>query len=267
MGLKCTDRETGQLLTRYELGALEEPLRQRFVAHLVECAFCHEEVYSMAPFMGALRQHREAVLRGEIPAATESIRATGPLPRPHRYWQQKPALAAATLVVAVALGVSAYFVSRWQAGGGGWGHESASIEWRGVRVSKAEFVAGTGRPVLRGPETASLFDSGMDAYQQNDFATAAERLEVVSRLEPEDQPAHFYWGVALLMGGKNREAVLVLRQTIRISSGSKIDAVRYYLAVACLIDNRVEEARSEIDAVIEIGGEHMRAAQELKSRL
>ncbi|MBI2841387.1 MAG: tetratricopeptide repeat protein [Acidobacteria bacterium] len=265
MGMKCTDPQTGHLITRYELGALEEPLRERFVAHLVECAFCHEEVYSMAPFMGVLRRHREAVLRGEIPAATESIHAAGPFLRSQPYWRRKPVLAAATLLVAVTLGVAAYFVTGWQRGG--WGHEGAAIEWRDVRVSEAEYVAGARRPVLRGAETAEIFDSAMDAYQQNDFATAAERLEVVSRLEPEDQPAHFYWGVALLMSGNNREAIQVLRQTLRISSGSRIDAVRYYLAVAYLMDNRVEEARSEIEAVIELNGKHKPAAQELKSRL
>jgi len=265
MGMKCTDPQTGHLITGYELGAIEEPLREKFAAHLVECAFCHNEVYSMAPFMGVLRQHREAVLRGEIPAATESIRAAGPFPRPQPYWRRKPVLAAATLLVAVTLGVSAYFVARWQEGG--WGPEGASIAWRDVRVSKAEYLAGARRPVLRGAETAEIFDSAMDAYQRNDFVTAAGKLEVVSRLEPEDQPAHFYWGVALLMGGKNREAIQVLRQTVRISAGTELEAARYYLAVACLMDNRVEEARLEIDAVIQMNGKHETAAQELKSRL
>lgn len=266
MGMKCTDPQTGYLIAGYELGALEEPLREKFAAHLVECAFCHEEVYSMAPFMGVLRRHREAVLRGEIPAAFASIRAARPLPpRPQPYWRRKPALAAATLLVTVALGVSTYFVAQWQAGG--WGHEEASIAWRDVRVSKAEYDASHGRPVLRGPDTAALFDSAMDAYQRENFATAAEKLEVASRLEPEDQPAHFYWGVALLMDGKNPEAIQALRQTVRISAGSQLEAVRYYLAIACLMADRVEEARSEIEAVIQMNGKHKTAAQELESRL
>src|ERR1044071_5469038 len=49
MNTKCTNKRIGKLIGMYEFGALEDSRRGIFLNHLVDCEYCHNQVYSMGP--------------------------------------------------------------------------------------------------------------------------------------------------------------------------------------------------------------------------
>jgi hypothetical protein len=51
----CTDPRIGRLIAQYELGLLEGKEREAFLNHLLQCDFCHAELYAMEPIMVLLR--------------------------------------------------------------------------------------------------------------------------------------------------------------------------------------------------------------------
>lgn len=275
--MKCTNRQIGYLITRYELGALDESEREVFVDHLIQCEYCHNEVYSMAPFMRPLRERREAVLRGEVSGDWAAVPRTG-LPHQSPLWLRRPLLAAAGLLVALGAGLLVFYLVRPLpvrdvteqspviAPATEVATEPPSV-WRDWPIPPAPYTPPPERPVLRGVESGTAFERAMAAYQQNHFAAAAEQLEVVSRLEPEHAEAHFYWGVSLLLAGRSEDAIEPLRQAVRLSAGAQRESSHYYLALAYLKTNRPQQALAELEAVIEMNEDHRAEAEKLRQRI
>jgi tetratricopeptide (TPR) repeat protein len=275
--MKCTNPQIGRLITRYELGALDESEREAFVDHLIQCEYCHNEVYSMAPFMSRLRECREAVQQGEVPSDWAAAHRVG---TPHQppLWLRRPILAAAALLVALGVGLLAFYSVRQfsardaaeQPPVAAPATEVAKATppaWQDVPMPKAPYTPPDERPVLRGTEPGSAFERAMAAYQQNHFAAAAEQLEVISRLEPEHAEAHFYWGVSLLLAGRSGDAIGPLKQAVQLNAGAQRASSHYYLALAYLKTNRPQSALAELEAVMEMNERHRAEAEKLKQRI
>lgn len=273
--MECTNPDIGRLITRYELGALEEFEQEMFVDHLIQCEYCHNEVYSMAPFMGVLREHREAVQRGEIPSEWSDMPAGMEAVTPRPFWLRRPVLAAVSVLVAVGTGLLAVYLKERHPAPNITQQPSATAPapelakgmpppWHDVKIPKAAYTPPGEQPLLRSAEPKTAFEQAMMAYQQNNFAAAAERLEVVSRLEPEHPEAHFYWGVSLLLAGQSQEAIAPLKQAVQLNTGARRESSLYYLALAYLKTNQPRQALAELDAVIAMGGHYQAAAEKLK---
>jgi tetratricopeptide (TPR) repeat protein len=276
--MECTNPHLGQLIVRYDLGALGESEREPFAAHLLLCDACYEEVYSMAPIMAALRQRRAAIERGEIVGDRARVQAAiestvSP------FWLTRPAiLVAASLLMAVGAVLFAIQLARQPSTQdiaqpaepmAPAPDVAANLSSAGtaLEIPKAVYAPARRPLVLRDDTSATAFEQAMMAYQQNNFAAAAEQLEVVSRLEPEHVEAHLYWGVSLLLAGQDREALAPLRQAVELSDGGLHESSRYYLALAYLKTNQPDHALAELDAVIQLAGQHQAAARQLKQRL
>ncbi|MEW6367286.1 MAG: CDC27 family protein [Acidobacteriota bacterium] len=260
--LKCTNPEAGKLIGRYELGALDDALREEFVKHLLECEFCHNELLVMAPFTDVLREYREAVMRGEVPAPSRRAPAQPRIAA----WRRANGVrlaAAASLVVAISVGALICMYQLMKEPGE---DQGAALQLPGgVTIPKAPFVAGPEVPVTRSQEFGDTFQRAMAAYERDDFATAAERLEVLCRLVPDHADAQFYWGVSLLFAGRPDDAIVPLRKAIRLNTGHQQEACRFYLAAAYVKSGRMDEALAELGNVIALGGQHGEDAEKLKS--
>jgi len=60
---RCIDEKTGELITPYEFGQLEEQDRERFETHLRDCTFCRAELDKMAPLASKLWLHKDVIVR------------------------------------------------------------------------------------------------------------------------------------------------------------------------------------------------------------
>ncbi|MBI3949135.1 MAG: tetratricopeptide repeat protein [Acidobacteria bacterium] len=274
--MECTDSEVGRLITRYELGAVEESEREAFVEHLIQCEYCHNEIYSMAPFMRVLREHREKVSSSQglgKQVARRVIHEPGALPP---FWRRWPVLAAASLLVTLGAGLLAVYLVTHRSVAPGEDQakpttpapaelsKGSSPPWINLEIPKAAYTPPAPPPVLRGGDFQAAFERAMVAYQQNDFAAAAKQLDVVIRLEPEHAEAHFYRGVSLLLVGRSQEAISNLQQAVRLSTGAQRETSRYYLALAYLKANRLPQALAELEAVSKMGGPHRESAEKLR---
>ena len=257
--MKCIDPTIGRLITRYEMGMLDESERDAFVEHVFECAYCHDEVYSMAPHMAAVREHREAVLRGsaqrEQPAPLELLRRTPP----PWTWRNRAALLAASVVVLVGGAVTTYLVLPGKRSG------TESILPSGIVVPKAAYAPPASRLSLRGPGGSAAFEEGMTSYLNEDYASASKQLEVAARLDPENSDAHFYQGVSLLLLDRAAEAIGPLKRAVEMGTGASLERSRYYLALAYLRTNKPDGALDELRKVIEARGELWRQSERLKA--
>lgn len=275
--MRCTNPQLGRLITRYELGALDESEREVFVDHLIQCEYCHNEVYSMAPFMSLLRERRQAALRGEGSGDRATVHQVS-LPHQSLRWLSRPILAAAALLIAFSAGLLVFYSVRQRSVHDTTEHspgttpatevvQGAAPAWSEWPIPKAPYTPPNQRPVLRGAESETAFERAMMAYQQNAFVVAAERLEVFCRLEPEHAEAHFYWGVSLLLLGRHEDAIEPLKRAVQLSVGAQRTRSQYYLALAYLKTNRPQLALTQLDAVIETNELYRAEAQKLKHQI
>jgi tetratricopeptide (TPR) repeat protein len=179
-------------------------------------------------------------------------------------------LAAASILLAVGVGVLATYLFREERPPLVAQPPEASApasQLASVTIPKAPYSPRRDTPDLRGGGLASAFEHAMSAYERDDFTTAADQLEVVTRLESDHAQAHFYRGVSLLLLGRNGDAVSCLRQAVELTAGTQREASRYYLALAYLRNSQMQEALTELDAVIQMNGPHQAHAERLKQSL
>lgn len=69
---RCTDTKLGGLLHSFELGILADEDKERFAAHVLECAYCHERLISQQAAIDLLR-HDPDVRNDVQSAASESV--------------------------------------------------------------------------------------------------------------------------------------------------------------------------------------------------
>lgn len=270
---KCTNKRIGMLIGLYEFGALEQPELDTFLDHLIECDYCYEQVYTLEPFTSSFRDHREAAQGDEIAedfSVTPDIAAERAAP----VWSTKPFLVAASVVVTI--GVMLVVFRLLETGptspvtgpSGGAPAKSEIAQdlpspWRDLAIPKAAYTPPSQNHSYRDSTTA--FEQAMAAYQEHNFAQAAEQLETLSDLNPrQGAEVHFYWGVSLLLAGRSREAIEPLKRAVPLSVGQQRESSHYYLALAYLKTNQPEPALVELEAVVAIKGQHQADAEKLK---
>jgi len=260
---RCTDPRVGRLIAQYELGMLEGTEREAFLNHLLQCDFCHAELYAMEPIMELLRAEREAALASKAAARTRrlfwQIRLLMALQRRRIAWAAS-ILIAAGAVLAVLL----------------WLHpserppESAQVAPPPEKTQpsapksslSAEEIAR-----LRSAEMKTPFESALSAYEKGDFVRAVELLMPIARLEPENAEAHFYLGASWLQLNRPQEAIAPLRRAAELSIGVDRERSRYYLALAYARAGQRDDALRELEAIIAEGSAYRADAERAKREL
>ncbi|RMG49570.1 MAG: hypothetical protein D6723_13490 [Acidobacteria bacterium] len=272
--MKCTNPHIGRLITRYEFGALDESERAIFLDHLIECVYCHNEVYAMRPFMEVLREHRREARRRMV---HEEASAPSPLAQsPPSPWFRRSLLVAASVLVVICLSLVAVYLMRLRSAPEmvtqprdvrPESEIARTSPWSEMVIPKAPYQPPEQPGRLRGEGRGSPFQRAMAAYRQNDFAAAAQQLEAVTRLNPSHAPAYFYWGVSLLLADRSREAIFPLKRAIRLGNGTLREQSHYYLALAYLKTDRPRRALQELDEVVALDGTYRGAAERLRERV
>jgi tetratricopeptide (TPR) repeat protein len=143
---------------------------------------------------------------------------------------------------------------------------AVATAWEHLEIPKARYTPPPPDLQLRKPSKA--FDSAMAAYEANDYAGAIEQLETLTELEPANAAdVHFYLGISLLMVDRKEDAIIRLKEALQFSSGAQNESRHYYLALAYLKENDLQQATVELDKVIEMRGEYGQAARDLKQKI
>jgi|GEM_PF-753326 len=263
MNTKCTNMRVGKLLGMYEFGALEDSRRSIFLNHLVDCEWCHNQVYSMDPFSARFREQRTAAQHERT--GTRPVAENKPTSRFLRLLLMQQAIPAA-IVVALLVGAGAWVVWRTMPSRTVQVTEERLARLEHIQIPKAMYKPPEKPVQLREPEKA--FNSAMEAYQRDDFETAVERLWTVNELQPANaREVNFYLGVSLMLVGRNPDAIMPLNQVVESGNGPLREKSRYYLALAYVKTGQIKEAVSEADAVIAYGGEYLAPARQLKEAI
>ena len=248
---RCTETETGALLTAYELGLLVEPERTRFEGHLAECEACQDSLYEMAPYISALHDNpadaaaRFAEGQTALPAEAGAgwLRRIAQVVWPAGGWPQAWRVLAPVAVAAVAVVVLLQ----------GRGPDLASL----VQIEPVPYVQMQTRAA--GPDDAEvLFRRGMAQYIEEHYEEASHLLASAVRLIPAgaavlqgthpDQIA-FYAGLSFLLSDRPDSARIFLEQSLESPLRVLQDRSRWYLAQVSLLEGDAEAARAHLEVL------------------
>lgn len=270
MNNKCVNRRLGKLIGSYEFDGLDESDKAAFLGHMIECEYCHDQIYSMEPFAIVFRNHRTA-MRGRQTSA--SVIPVSSLAWSVLSWATRYA---APLTVSVSLVVVGAFVI-WLAP---WNTtprvavsrfppnavSGTTSRWADIEVPKPGYAAPDTNVLLRAPE--KMFARAMAAYQRDELDTAIEQLQTLSEMQPSNPgEVSFYEGASLLLVGRSQDAIAALRRAIETGDGGQVEKSRYYLALAYLKRDQPQQAIAEVESIIQSGGEYLTAAQQLREKI
>lgn len=253
--MECAQIEREEVVERYLTGSLGPQERESFEEHYFACEQC----------FSTLQAHR--ALQAELSASAPQIRMM-PVPNPTA-WRWTAAMVTAAVVILGVLGIH-------------WGMKPSlsppepptqTMQPGPAGASLAElarFDPPTYSPtVLRGNQDEAMreFRLAMKPYQQSDYAKAVIALRAAVKLNPKDPGPLFFLGVSHLLANQTDEGIAVLQQCIALGDTSYLEEAQYYLAKAFLRKGDAAAARSELEEVVHLKGDHEDEARRLLQRL
>ncbi len=261
---QCTNAKVGKLIALFEFNAADDAELQLIRDHLIECAYCYQQVYSMEPVASILRERT-----APVPAAERiAPRRRGLMAMLAGFPWSRPSLVAAfaTVVGCFLLAGGYYAIRRGGAPSQPPQVAQASGPWDDLIIPKAPYQRPDGGVALRGPRGG--FSRAMEDYKNGKYNEAIGELETLNNLDPEaGAEAKFYLGVSLLLVGRVQESIAPLAQASELRPDEAADSSRYYLALAYLKSNQSQAALRELDTVIALGREHKLPAERLKEQV
>lgn len=94
----------------------------------------------------------------------------------------------------------------------------------------------------RGDHTDTLLQQATTAFNNHEFAVAAQELQVLSEKKPDDAMITFYYGVALIETGDMQKAGKMLEHVYDGNSVFKYDAA-YFMAIRFLKEKNYADCR------------------------
>jgi cytochrome c-type biogenesis protein CcmH/NrfG len=107
----------------------------------------------------------------------------------------------------------------------------------------------------------------MELYTKGDWAGALPGLRAAAALDPEAPQVAFYLGATALLAGRTDEAIVALRATVALGDTPVLEEARFYLARAAFRQGDIAAARTELAALVALGGERRAAAERLLDSL
>jgi tetratricopeptide (TPR) repeat protein len=121
-------------------------------------------------------------------------------------------------------------------------------------------------PVVRGGGTAGS-PAALTLYEAGDYKGALGQLEESLRRDPNDPVTRFYAGVCRLALGRTRDAALDLEQVLRLGPEDLRAPAEWYLALAHLRANDPASARADLERIAASEGFYGQRARALLAEL
>jgi tetratricopeptide (TPR) repeat protein len=264
--MDCEQVRREQLAERYLLGQLTEPEQDAYEQHYFECAKCFAE---LRLYEGLHVELKRSVLADLAEPAAKpfswrwawAFGATAILLTAGLAWWQRDRSreAEATRPTVVARNTEIQPPSQTTSGD--------------VRATVTPSLSELGRvdppeyaPVLvRGATDIGRirFRQAMEFYGKGDYQAAIAGLRSASELDPQEAEYRFYYGICLLVTGRESDAISVLRATVALGDTPYLEHARYYLAKALIQKREFGAAQNELKEVIRLQGDLQNDAQQL----
>ena len=151
---------------------------------------------------------------------------------PQKKWLSREWLALAASLV-ILIGVSTWAIL----------NNSNSPE----KVFSSNFKPDPGLPTTMGTSSDYDFYHGMVNYKRKEYAEAIHRWESLYAAHPDNDTVVYFLGVANLANGNARQAEKYLQLAKKESKSVFSEEIRFYLALALLKGNKIEEAKTVLE--------------------
>lgn len=151
---------------------------------------------------------------------------------PQKKWLSREWLALAASLV-ILIGVSTWAIL----------NNSNSPE----KVFSSNFKPDPGLPTTMGTSSDYDFYHGMVNYKSKEYAEAIHRWESLYAANPDNDTVVYFLGVANLANGNARQAEKYLQLAKKESKSVFSEEIRFYLALALLKGNKIEEAKTVLE--------------------
>ncbi len=118
-------------------------------------------------------------------------------------------------------------------------NESGSTE----KLYATYFDPDPGLPTTMGSSDNYPFFDAMVNYKQGDYKKAISKWEVLEKKAPENDTINYFLGVAYLADNNEVKAIPYLNKTINSSNSVFADDAYYYLGLAYIKSNKIEQAK------------------------
>jgi tetratricopeptide (TPR) repeat protein len=232
--MNCAEVERDEYIERYLRGELEEGEAQALEEHYVSCDRCFRALEELSPLRTELVKERWAVEDEKTPARWQWGGWTG-------------AWLGAAAVVAVAVGLGFWLASR---------PPGTEIDPRIAELSAVEPPPYTARTLRSTASRAErLFEEAMTLYEQGDYAAAIPGLEAAASADPESRQVLFYLGACYLLADQPQPAAEALGRLVDLGPSLYLERGRFLRAQALLRMGDLSAARTELEAVVSLGGD------------
>jgi tetratricopeptide (TPR) repeat protein len=116
-------------------------------------------------------------------------------------------------------------------------------------------------------ETSSTLQSAMEAYNEQDYASAVTQFENILRNNAYNVPVLFYSGISYLVLGENDKAVQNLQKVSQTEDAAYALTARWYLGLAYLKQDNIEQAREIFSSLKESGSSYANKADTILQQL
>ncbi len=241
--MNCAEVKKGEYISRYLLGELDEQEIRELEEHYFSCDDCFEALKDALALRSVLQgEHRE-----------QEVRRT-PIPST---WAWGGLAAAVILLV----GISVILLPALQRQ-----PERDMTEMSQLAATEAPPYEARR---LRGAasEADKLFREAMVLYQEGDYAGAIPGLEAAASSDPESTKALFFLGACYLLTERPALAMESFDRVVAHGDTPYLERTRFYRTKALLRLGRLEEAREELERVVNLGGEMETEARQILDRL
>jgi tetratricopeptide (TPR) repeat protein len=252
--MDCQKVEDQNIIERYLTERLSEPETEAFEQHYLECKKCFGELQM---------RHAVAIELSHRPIPVTPARS----PWMPLSWQWGLASAAVALAV---LSGALYMRSRVETPAPA--TQTPTVQQPNPAVLEQLASVDQIPPYLpgliRGGSTNPAlikFQEGMSFYSSQKYSEAIAPLSEASRLDPQHVPTAFYLGISQLVSGNPDDAITQLAKIT--SQPEYAEEAHWFLAKAYLKKKDFRSARTELQAVQSLHGEHATAAQDLLNRI
>jgi tetratricopeptide (TPR) repeat protein len=239
---KVTHEET---IEHYLTGRLSLEEAEAFEQHLLGCQRCFSELQW---------RHAAAIeLRSRTVHPAVSSRRTIKF-----RWRWAAAAAGAVLMAALATFVFLYR--------GVTPDTEAVIKQLASLEQSPLYVPWTIRGAKSQP-ALEMFAKGMREYARQKYQDAVPLLEDAARLDPDHLPTAFYLGISYLILDQPDAGIPWLAKVARAEPNPYAEESHWYLSKAYFKKRNLDEARRELEAVVELGGSYAPLAQKALERM
>ena len=258
---ECINHSLREILHGYEMNRLNEADRERFEAHLLECAFCLTEAESMRRLTNALLANRSAMLAAlrEDGLTFDQIRRR--LLAPRESLLDKLAASLRTVfgrvALAGALATAVLFTFLL------WPRTGDSPYRQYLSYDLPPYQTGL---ELRGEihnEAATVFEAAMESYRRGNYRAAIDGIRKSLELDSNQPDRWLYLGVSQYAAHDARAAIRSLRKADEDGQGLTKLRARWYLAQSYLYLSKPTPAEALLEWIVAQNGEHAEDAERL----